>query len=189
MRRAARYRRFRLTRHGWPWVIVLVLAAGVWIDAYGVPMPATDGVTILTPAQPSDRRIVSLPPQAGTLAVSPSDVIDGDTVRVRGESFRLVGFDTAETGAQARCAYERDLGDRATARLRELIGSAARSELTPVRCACRPGTHGTRDCNYGRSCGTLRADGRDVGRVLIAEGLARPYVCSATGCPRRGSWC
>jgi endonuclease YncB( thermonuclease family) len=170
-------------------VIVLVLAAGVWIDAYGVPMPATDGVTILAPAQPSDRRLVSLPPQASTLAVAPSDVIDGDTVRVRGETFRLVGFDTAETGAQARCAHERALGNRATARLRELIDSAARSELTRVACACRAGTHGTRDCNYGRSCGTLSADSRDVGRVLIAEGLARPYVCGATGCPRRGSWC
>jgi endonuclease YncB( thermonuclease family) len=174
MRRAARYGLRRLTRHHLAWVIVLVLAAGVWIDAYGVPMPARDGFTIHTPA---------------TLAVSPSNVIDGDTVRVRGETFRLVGFDAAETGDQARCAHERQLGNRATARLRELIDSAARSELTRVPCACRADTQGTRDCNYGRSCGTLRADGRDVGNVLIAEGLARPYVCGATGCPRRGSWC
>jgi endonuclease YncB( thermonuclease family) len=108
---------------------------------------------------------------------------------VRNETFRLIGFDAAETGDQARCAYERELGDRATARLRQLIGSAASSELTPVPCACRPGTHGTRECNYGRSCGTLRANGRDVGPVLIAEGLARRYVCGATSCPPRQSWC
>ena len=28
--------------------------------------------------------------------------------------------------------------------------------------------------NYGRACGTLRIDGRDVGDILIAEGLAVP---------------
>ena len=28
-----------------------------------------------------------------------------------------------------------------------------------------------------------------IGDVLIAEGLARRYVCGATGCSPRGSWC
>jgi len=25
--------------------------------------------------------------------------------------------------------------------------------------------------------------------ILISDGLARPYVCGQTGCPRRQSWC
>ena len=50
-------------------------------------------------------------------------VIDGDTVRWQGQTVRLVGFDTPETGNRARCASERNRGDKATARLRELIVS------------------------------------------------------------------
>jgi hypothetical protein len=34
--------------------------------------------------------------------------------------------------------------------------------------ACRTGTEGTPRCNYGRSCGVLRARGQDVGALLIA---------------------
>jgi endonuclease YncB( thermonuclease family) len=30
---------------------------------------------------------------------------------------------------------------------------------------------------YGRLCGTLKARGQDVGATLVAEGLARAYVC------------
>jgi hypothetical protein len=56
-------------------------------------------------------------------------------------------------------------------------------------CTYRPGTEGTRACNYGRLCQALRAAGRDVGSILVAEGLARPYVCGRNSYPRRESWC
>ena len=36
---------------------------------------------------------------------------------------------------------------------------------------------------------TLKAHGRDVGMILIGEGLARSYHCGATRCPGRRSWC
>ena len=52
-----------------------------------------------------------------------------------------------------------------------------------------PGTEGTRRCNHGRLCATLTAAGREVGAIMIAEGLARRYVCGATRCPPRGTWC
>ena len=169
-------KRWWLSHHSWAWVIVLLLAAGVWIDGYGRPI-WDRGVTGSSPTQPSGR------------TVSPRDVIDGDTVRLRGQTFRLVGFNTPETGRDAQCAYERQLGDAATARLQSLIRTAASAELTPVQCSCPPGTHGTGECNFGRSCGTLRVDGRDVGDILISEGLARRYVCGATSCPRRRPWC
>jgi len=35
----------------------------------------------------------------------------------------------------------------------------------------------------------LKAAGKDVADVLIADGLARPYVCSGDGCPLREPWC
>jgi len=61
--------------------------------------------------------------------------------------------------------------------------------LTRVPCACRPGTEGTSACNYGRLCARLTVGGRDVGAIMIGEGLARPYVCGGTSCPPRAGWC
>jgi len=52
---------------------------------------------------------------------------------------------------------------------------SARAASGPATAAA--GTEGTLRCNYGRSCGVLRARGQDVGALLIAEGLARTYVC------------
>src|SRR5262245_43020109 len=69
--------------------------------------------------------------------------IDGDTILANGKTYRLVGFDTPETGERAKCAAERILGGMASARLQALIGKG-NLELTEVRCSCVPGTQGTR---------------------------------------------
>ena len=100
-------------------------------------------------------------------------VVDGDTIDADGERVRLIGYDTPET-YQAQCAYERALGDAATARLRELIAFPAVVELV-----LQPG----RD-RYGRLLGRLLVNGRDVGTTLIGEGLARAYSGG-----RRDGWC
>ena len=58
-----------------------------------------------------------------TLAnASQIDVLDGDTIRVAGETFRLVGFDAPETH-RAQCPTERELGNRATFRLRQIVAA------------------------------------------------------------------
>jgi endonuclease YncB( thermonuclease family) len=132
-------------------------------------------------------QIVNLGPSVDRSSVRVS-VLDGDTVRVGGQTYRLVGFNTPETGGQARCDRENALGRAATLRLRELV-VAGDLDFEPVPCACRPGTEGTRACNYGRLCARLTAQGQDVGNVLIAEGLAHEYSCRGTGCPPRRSWC
>jgi endonuclease YncB( thermonuclease family) len=118
----------------------------------------------------------------------PIEVIDGDTVRFKGETYRLVGFDTPERGDKARCDDERRLAEDATARLRALIGSG-NARLVRVACSCRPGQEGTKNCNFGRLCGSLSIGGRDAGSILIGERLAHPYVCGATSCPKRRPWC
>lgn len=118
-------------------------------------------------------------------------VIDGDTVSISGEraDVRLVGFNTPETRSPA-CSAELEVGRRATSRLSELVRGARSIEFRRVACACRPGTEGTSRCNFGRQCGSLIADGTDVGRTLISENLAVPYQCGRTSCPRRpGNWC
>jgi endonuclease YncB( thermonuclease family) len=149
------------------------------------------------------RLLAKLPPMIGRFAIalafaaqmanaSPVDpgqveVLDGDTIRVAGETFRLVGFDAPET-YRARCASERELGSRATFRLRQLVADGG-LDLESIACSCPTGTEGTPRCNYGRSCGILKARGQDVGALLIAEGLARAYVCGRTSCPTRKAWC
>jgi len=120
--------------------------------------------------------------------IASAHVIDGDTIQTSGRTVRLVGFDAPETGNRARCEAERTLGHKASMRLRQLV-SAGGLDLALVRCNCRPDTEGTKRCNYGRACGLLRSAGRDVGAILIGEGLAREYVCTGTRCPRRQGWC
>ena len=127
------------------------------------------------------------------LSVSARDirVIDGDTVAIRGEraNVRLVGFDTPEV-SRPSCQAEGAAGRRATARLSELLSSARSIEFERVACACPPNTQGTDRCNFGRQCGSLYADGTDVGQTLISEGLAVRYICGSTSCPpRQGNWC
>ena len=70
------------------------------------------------------------------------------------------------------------------------VVATARLDFTKVACSCEPGTEEQSLCNYGRSCGSLRADGRDVGKILISEGLAVPFICGRTTCPPTpGQWC
>jgi endonuclease YncB( thermonuclease family) len=139
-----------------------------------------------TPVAPQSKEVVIIRPTPKQFG--PIEVVDGDTVRHQGLTYRLIGFDTPEKGDNARCDYERERAEAATARLRSLVASG-KINLQRVACACRPGTEGTKNCNYGRLCGSLTIAERDVGQILISEGLAHPYVCGATSCPRRRPWC
>lgn len=118
-------------------------------------------------------------------------VIDGDTVTISGQAanVRLVSFNTPETRSPA-CSAELEVGRRATARLKALVSESRSIQFKRVACACRPGTEGTKRCNYGRQCGSLIVDGTDVGTILIRERLAVRYRCGTTSCPPRpGNWC
>lgn len=137
---------------------------------------------------PGGRLGLKIDAPLGVAAATQVHVVDGDTVRSGGRVFRLVGFNTPETGDDAQCARERALGERATARLQELV-AAGLTELKRRPCACMPGTEGTEACNYGRLCAKLFTQGRDVGAILIAEGLAERYTCGGSSCPRRRDWC
>jgi endonuclease YncB( thermonuclease family) len=90
-------------------------------------------------------------------SASPSgqiEVIDGDTARFCSAVYRLVGFDKPERGDQARCEDERRRAETAAPRLRAFISSGD-ARLIRVACSCRRGQEGTRNCNYGRLCGSL----------------------------------
>ncbi|MFB2607278.1 thermonuclease family protein [Rhizobium phaseoli] len=110
----------------------------------------------------------SSPVTASTSLVQEFTVTDGDTVHVVGDAAgtRLVGFNTPEKFS-AQCKYERQQGERASARLRELVANGS-ARLTKVACACAPGTEGTKKCNHGRHCGMLLVEGKDVVTILIS---------------------
>src|SRR5215469_3354426 len=110
-------------------------------------------------------------------------VLDGSTIDMRGQRIRLVGFDAPDEGQRAGCETERTLGARTAARLRQISRRGDKIDLQMVACACPPGTEGTQQCNNGLPCGRLTVDGKDVGATLVAENLARTFVCGQYSCP------
>jgi endonuclease YncB( thermonuclease family) len=111
-------------------------------------------------------------------------VIDGDTIRIyqRQPNVRLVGFNAPET-RKPDCEAEREIGGRATRFLRDLI-RASDLDFEYV------GKVGVGACAWGRDCGTLKANGRDVGDLLIAARLAVPFICPGGRCPPTPRpWC
>jgi endonuclease YncB( thermonuclease family) len=149
------------------------------------PATAPNGSRLPAVVKPG---VNSFGPTDASLQRGRIEVIDGDTVRLDGRSYRLAGIDTPESGARAKCATEREKAEAATRRLREIVAGGG-LRLERVSCNCPAGAEGTEQCNYGRLCGVLTSSGRDVGQTLIGEGLARSYNCGAWHCPKKQSWC
>ncbi len=116
---------------------------------------------------------LALPARAEPVEPARIEVVDGDSIRLDGADWRLMGYDTPEV-ARAWCEAERRLGELATRRLEVLVRSGAALDATDS---------GKRD-RYKRVLGTLTIGGRDVAAILIAEGYARPYNGG-----RRKGWC
>ena len=120
---------------------------------------------------PASLRLLAAEALDGPVAAKVERVIDGDTIEVRaaiwlGQTLtvrvRIDGVDTPEL--QARCADERKLALAAREYLaRRLEGASVK--LTRVV--------------YDKYGGRVRADvadgNGDIGRALLAAGLARPY--------------
>ena len=139
---------------------------------------------------PTVVRLGSNPPRApaGSAPANLIEIVDGETFRVDGQPYRLVGIDAPESGPRAKCLAERELAARAARRLLE-IAAGGNLMLERVSCACPAGTEGTLACNQGRLCGALWSANRNVGQMLINEGLAKKYDCSAGRCPPKQKWC
>jgi endonuclease YncB( thermonuclease family) len=167
---------------GMPWfsLAAAAFAVGIVLLVAGWPLVSP----YLAASTPTVTRLQTTAPQIPQKIF----VVDGDTVRMGGTPYRLVGFNTPENGRSARCAAEEALSAKATARLKQLLASGE-PILQRVPCACKPGTEGTDRCNYGRLCAVLTVAGVDVAPTMIGEGLAERYVCGSTNCPRRRNWC
>lgn len=132
---------------------------------------------VLGACQSTPVRLDSSPGALAAASCRVTYVIDGDTVDMSCPGMgafraRLTGYDTPEA-VEPGCAAEAQAARQATARLRSLVAEAQ---------SVQPGFGGTD--RYGRRLVRLSLDGRDVGAVLIAEGLAVPYSGG-----RRIDWC
>ena len=100
-------------------------------------------------------------------------VWDGDSIRLgttrQSEAVRIFNIDAPEIEGQ--CAYETDLAMQSKIRLAELL-KGQRIEIL------HQGTD-----RYGRTLAAIRVEGRDVGDILVSEGLARTWA------GRREPWC
>ncbi|OYW84093.1 MAG: nuclease [Sphingobium sp. 32-64-5] len=99
-------------------------------------------------------------------------VVDGDTIWLDGQKIRIADIDAPETHP-SRCDREAELGRRATERLHVLVNAGPFTVATLGRATDR----------YGRKLRVLTREGRSLGDLLVAEGLARTW----TG--RREPWC
>jgi endonuclease YncB( thermonuclease family) len=136
-------------------------AALLW-DAIERPLPS---LGFLTPAA------------ADTFDGRSAVIIDGDTIALGRERVRILNIDTPETH-EPRCERELVAGLKAKERLAQLVrvGAVAIERNGKDR--------------YGRTLATLSASGRDIGTVLIEEGLAVPWRDgSAARATRVRHWC
>jgi len=136
-------------------LLLLTLAAGLADAGAAEPLPGPYGAQLL-------------------------EVVDGDTIRVRIriwvdiDTETLVRIDAIDAPElRGRCEEETAMARRA----RDMVASLAiHGELTLY------------DIRYGKFAGRVvarvEADGRDIGRSLLADGLARAYSGG-----RRLSWC
>lgn len=106
-------------------------------------------------------------------AVRTHCVVDGDTLWHSGVKVRIADIDTPEV-SEPKCASEKALGERATARLIELI-NAGPFELRAWQ--------GRDEDKYGRKLRVLVRNGMSIGDVLVSEGLAHTWS------GRKEPWC
>jgi endonuclease YncB( thermonuclease family) len=90
--------------------------------------------------------------------------VDGDTIWLEGTKIRIADIDAPETH-DYRCSSEKELGDRATVGLHELLESGPIS----LRSIDRD------EDVYGRKLRIVLVNGESVGDALVSEGLARYY--------------
>lgn len=108
-------------------------------------------------------------------------VVDGDSLQVSNlrAPVRLKGVDAPEIHKSARSGYKCDaelqLGLQAKAALQEMVNP-------PHKVVVKR----TKDFDeYGRRIAIVTSDGKDVGQLLVARGLAKPW----TGSGQKPNWC
>jgi len=194
MSRAAHQRaRGRIRREQEAWlfaaVFIVILVAGlvalIYTDGLSVPPDVVQALIlgaltlcILTP--PAVRRffwhlLANRVSVARPRRLADPYVIDGDTIddRSTGIRYRLANIDAPETGDNAKCFKENERGEAAKWAAIRLVRAAKTVEVRQT----------WRIDRYGRRVAFVLVDGEDLGRTLIAQGFARPWL------GQRYRWC
>lgn len=111
-------------------------------------------------------------------------VLDGDTVKFEVDflpkelgknlSVRVLGMDTPEKAPRAKCEKEAALGKQATAFTTKAVAEAKVVEVQLK----------SWDKYGGRVLGNILLDGKDLTKMLVDAGLARPYHGE-----KKSDWC
>ena len=89
-------------------------------------------------------------------------VVDGDTIKVDGTTYRIWGIDAAET--KQACADGWMAGQEASKAMLELV--------TGRKITCEPRVTD----RYGRTVALCRADGVDLGASMVSAGMAWAFT-------------
>ena len=119
-----------------------------------------------------------------TYDIEVTRVLDGDTIEYKADflpaplkpvlKIRVLGIDTPEKGHRAQCPEEAALALKASALTKQAVKEAKSIQLQ---------LEGW-DKYGGRVLGYVLIDGKNLGDMLIAQGLARPYDGGT-----KSSWC
>jgi endonuclease YncB( thermonuclease family) len=115
-------------------------------------------------------------------------IIDGDTIALNvenekpliqklGLSVRIRGIDTPEKGSRAKCKKENELAEKATKLVNEIVGAMGQNELLLSKVKW--------DAYGGRIDAFVKVNGVDIGKALLARGLAVEY----DGNKKTKDWC
>lgn len=91
-------------------------------------------------------------------------VVDGDTIWYQGTKIRIADINAPEV-SEPQCAYEAQLGARATERLTDLLNAGPFSFSAADR----------EYDKYGRRLLVVSRGGKSLGETLVAEGLAERW--------------
>ena len=140
-------------------VVLFAIAIAIVIAGFNVVMGKDDAAGAV-PANAD---------QFGSCDGGPNCVIDGETIRIAGDTVKIAGMKAPRIGS-ARCPEEQQLGVKAIQQLTELLNSGKVTSAGDVLEA------------NGTIRRTVLVDGRDVGAAMVSAGVAREYGSSEGWC-------
>jgi endonuclease YncB( thermonuclease family) len=103
---------------------------------------------------------------SATFAAADGTVIDGDTLNLNGTRYRLNGIDAPESAQSCKTANGKSWK----------CGEAATNTLVKLTSGKRVSCETLGQDIYGRDIATCQAGGTDLGRAMVAQGMAWAYL-------------